>query len=351
MTGIPQADEPELDLAIPIDFAELKRTGIPPIRWLARPYLVEQELNLWIGDGYTAKSMLALDTAIGLASGTSVLFDSPVARPYRVLFMDEDSGPAQTARRVLQLAKGRGLYDDPTLWANLSMFVQAGFSLGSAKSIANLRKHLDHYQPEILILDALRAFHGYDENKSDEMAHLMRRVIRPLIPAHNLLSIIMLHHTAKEAPGSRGKSASAASRGSTEIRNAPDITLHLVRIRDVPTVTMEKARNLSSADRPQAISFNVMDLGGPDDGIVIKTILPVDRLKKSDKAKRDILAVFAMDPAIEHTHASLEAALSEIPGRDYSTATVFLVLKAMVGEELFSRVETTGKKQVVYRLI
>jgi RecA-family ATPase len=325
------------------------RNGIPPVKWLAKPYLVEQELNLWIGDGYTAKSMLALDTAIGLASGNTVLFGSPVSRPYRVLFMDEDSGPAQTSRRVLQLAKGRGLCEDATLWANLTVYVQNGFSLGSAKALKELEEYLKFYKPEVLILDALRAFHGFDENKSDEMALLMRKIIRPLIVRHSLLSIIMLHHTAKDTPGRHGaKSASAASRGSTEIRNAPDVTLHLVRIRDVPTVTMEKARNLSSKDRAGVTSFDIKDLGGDQDGIIIQTIRPEDRLKKSDKAKRDILTVFASDPGLDHTQATLERALTAIPGRDYSSATAYTVLKGMVGYELTSRVE---KGQVYYRTI
>jgi len=353
MSGIPVADEPEPELAKPIDFAALKRDGIPAIRWIAQPYLVDQELNLWIGDGFTAKSMLALDTAIGLASGTTILFGSPVARPYRVLFMDEDGGLAQTSRRVLQLAKGRGMWDDEGMWANLSVFTQAGFSLGSVKSIKNLEEHLDFYKPEVLILDALRAFHGYDENQSDAMAHLMRKVIRPLIAKHGLASIIMLHHTAKDTPGMRGKSATAASRGSTEIRNAPDITLHLVRIRDVPTVSMEKARNLSESDRPGPMSFRIKDLAGPDDGIVVEIVEDKDRLTKLGMAKAEIMAIFLANPSAEHTHATLEPMLAGAKSGKYSKATAFSALRAMVGVELFSRVAGggRGKNTVLYRLL
>lgn len=343
--------EIERELARPIDFAALKRDGIPPIRWIAQPYLVEQELNLWIGDGFTAKSMLALDTAIGLAAGSTILFGSQVARAYRVLYMDEDGGLAQTSRRVLQLAKGRGLWDDEAMFANLSVFTQVGFSLGGVKSIKNLREHLDYYKPEILILDALRAFHAYDENQSDAMAHLMRRVIRPLIEQHGLSSIIMLHHTAKDTPGFRGKSASAASRGSTEIRNAPDITLHLVRIRNVPTVAMEKARNLSEADRPGPMSFRIKDLGGPDDGIVVEIVEDRDRLTKVGLAKADILGFLASNPGSEYCNADMERLLPGVIKGIYSKATAFSALRSMVGTELFSRVEPTGKKRVVYRLV
>ena len=93
----------------PIDLVQLEKEGVPPVQWLAEPYLVEGEIHLLIGDGATGKTFLTLDTALGLAAGRPIFVDCSPVRSCRVLFIDEDGSEAQVSRRLCALAKGRGI--------------------------------------------------------------------------------------------------------------------------------------------------------------------------------------------------------------------------------------------------
>lgn len=349
MTALPVADEPEIELPIPLDFAELRRNGIPPTPWIAEPYLVEQEMNLWIGDGFTGKSMLALDVAVGLASGTEILFGAKVSRPYRVMIMDEDGGPLHTGGRIIRLAEGRNVIDQPELFQNLTVFVQNGLNVASKDSRDKIHAILDKYKPEILILDALRAFHTANENNSDEMAILMRHIIRPLAKRHGILATILLHHTSKDIPGQAGRSTTSASRGSTEIRNAPDIILHLTRVKGFATLAMEKARNLSEHDRPGPVSFEVVDT--PNRGLLIKQVEEARILSKVGKAKVEIEVAFRANPMSEFTHADLVSRLPGVKKREFAAQTVHNALIQLDGSFLVSRKDPGHVNRVLYRMV
>lgn len=275
----------DLELPTPLDLAGIHANGVPPVQWIAEPYLVEQEIVLWIGDGYTGKSMVALDMAVGLAGGLPVILGSKPSRPYRVMVLDEDGGTIQTGRRLVQLVKGRLLDDPAPIFSNLKVFCQNGLRVDSSLALKQVDSLFAQYQPEIVVFDALRAFHGYSENNSDEMAKLMRHILRPLLRKHSVLNMILLHHTSKDMPGVARRSTSAASRGSTEIRNAADLVIHFTRQKGVATVAVEKARNVPDDERPGPQGFTIVDT---DNGGIMVQPTDTAGLSKMETAKRDI---------------------------------------------------------------
>src|SRR5258706_8422254 len=111
-----------LSVPQPLDLVALQRNGIPPIPWIVKPYLVTGELHLLLGDGQVGKSFLMQDTAVGLATGQPVLVGCGVDRPYRVLYFDDDGSRAQMVRRILAIAKARGIVFDPALADRLVIY-------------------------------------------------------------------------------------------------------------------------------------------------------------------------------------------------------------------------------------
>ena len=187
-------------------------------RWLVRGWIGRDHLSLLVGDGSAGKSTLACDLAIALAAGQPFL--GIPTRPSRVLYLDEDGSAPDLMNRIAAHRAGRDLGDVP-LDSNLLLHPASGLTLETdAPAITETAKGCD-----LIILDALIAFHGKDENDAAQMRLIMRSYLRPLLRSTGA-AVLVLHHTAKPGRDGEGNVIShSAPRGSSEIKNACDAIL------------------------------------------------------------------------------------------------------------------------------
>ena len=334
----------------PLDLRRAEKEGIPPVAWVAEPYLVEGELHLIVGDGATGKTFLALDTALGLAAGQQIFVDCAVSRPYRVLYVDEDGSPAQALKRILALAKGRGISFDEALSERIKIFSSQGLSLQEEAGRKRLTAAIASTKPEIVFLDTLRAMHNGNENDSEHMAWILRNVLRRSAQKHRF-AMIALHHTSKPSPDpwNRGASRSAAqaTRGSGEIRNGVDTLLYIETRRGVSTLVMDKTRNLEDADKPDPFPFQIRPVD--DDGLQLVRVDQSNgsRQPKLEAARKDLESALSEDSTEELRNKDLLGRLPKLGVRSYGEKTARTALRKLVDEGVFLRREVG--KNTFYR--
>jgi hypothetical protein len=187
-------------------------------RWLVNGWLGRDHLSLLVGDGSAGKSTLACDLAIALAAGQPFL-GIPTRRS-RVLYLDEDGSAPDLMNRIAAFRAGRNVASIP-LDDYLLIHPASGLTLETdVGAISDTGKGCD-----LIIFDALIAFHGKDENDAASMRLVMRTYLRPIIRATGA-AVLVLHHTAKPGRDTDGNVIShIAPRGSSEIKNACDAIL------------------------------------------------------------------------------------------------------------------------------
>ena len=229
---------------------------MPPVAWAAKPWLVAGEVHNLIGQGGVGKSILALDMALGLAAGATILGGTvPVQRAGTVVYFDRDSGAGQTLRRLVALMRGRwGEKPPDSVFTNLYVHCDHTVAL-EGPGLRNLSAIVEELQPAAIFFDALRGFHTKDENTSRDMAYIYREVLRAIADAG--AAVVVLHHEGK--PSEYRTTASTASRGSTEITDAADTNLRVSRDprTNLPTLEMAKARNISGPDWPRPLTYRL----------------------------------------------------------------------------------------------
>lgn len=245
-------------------FVDLRKDfyeGIPPVDWLAKPWLVAGEIHNVIGHGGVGKSTLLHDMAVGLATGTDFLGGSAkVVRPVKTIFFDRDSGPGQTRRSMKALTRGRwGDTPPDCLYENLYLYPLHDVALEGAQ-LPRLATIIDALEPGAIFFDALCAYHTKEENSSKDMAYIYREVLRGI--ADEGVAVIMLHHESK--PSEWRVDARSASRGSTEITAAADVNMRVTRKneKESPVLNLEKARNLDDDEWPGPVTYRLYKRDG-----------------------------------------------------------------------------------------
>jgi len=112
------------------------------------------------------KTMIAEDLGIAVAAGQDWLGHRVVAG--RVLLMMREDQTRVTRRRVWRLARGRGI-DPRELAETLSISVTEPFYFDEQSHVDRMRKTLDLYRPQVLIIDSLARTHRGDENSVRDM--------------------------------------------------------------------------------------------------------------------------------------------------------------------------------------
>lgn len=199
-----------------LKFASTDSAHLQPPNWLVPGWIGRNHLTLLIGDGSAGKSTLASDLAVALASGQPWL--GVPTQPAKVMYLDEDGPEPDLINRILSFRAGRNVLDTQ-LDSQLLIHPASGFSLESDidfKALCVAGAGVD-----LIIWDALVAFHSKDENQADQMRYVMRSRLRPLMRATGA-AFSVIHHV----PGPDENGAPREKpRGSTEIRNACDAIL------------------------------------------------------------------------------------------------------------------------------
>jgi len=212
----------------------------PSERWLVESLWAERAVGILGGEPKCGKSLLALDIALAVASGTACLRRFAVPRPGPVLLYAAEDALPIVRERLDGIATAAGVE-----LASVDLFVITAPSL--RLDTEGDRQRLEHtvqsLRPRLLVLDPFVRLHRIDENAAAEVAPLLgylRRLERTYECA-----VLLVHHVRK---GSAHLRAGQALRGSSELHAWGDSNLYLRRQRDRLHLSIEHRASASGED-------------------------------------------------------------------------------------------------------
>jgi len=203
----------------------------PTRRWLIDGLWSQAAVGIIGGPPKAAKSWMALDMAISVASDTPCLGTFDVLEPGRaLLFMAEDAHAAVRAR-VAGVCRHRGL-DIQRL--DLHIITANSLRLDLERDRELLSGVVTDLAPRLLLLDPFVRLHRGDENDAGHISGILA-TLRELQREHHL-AVVVVHHTRKN-PG--GAALGQTLRGSGDFHAWIDSSLYLRRKRDSLTLSIE----------------------------------------------------------------------------------------------------------------
>jgi RecA-family ATPase len=136
-------------------------------RWLVTGLWSEQAVGVVGGEPKCAKSFLALDLAVAVASATPCLRHFPVSRPGRVLLYAAEDALHIVRRRLEGICAAVGC-DLAEL--DIHVITAPTVRLDLPADCRRLQRTVEQLKPRLLILDPFVRLHRIDENASGEVA-------------------------------------------------------------------------------------------------------------------------------------------------------------------------------------
>ncbi len=265
-----------------------------------RPWLVEQ---LW-GDSSVgviggapkcSKTWLGLDLALSVATGTACLGRYAVPRPGPVLMYLAEDALTVVRERVEGMARHRGMQLSGVA---IHVITAPSLRLDRPPHRNRLLETARQLRPRLLLLDPLVRLHAVDENDAGQVAQLLAYF--RLLQRQLDLSVILVHHTRKNAPG--GVAAGQGLRGSSDLHAFGDSNLYLRRVQErlvllgehraapaSPTVTLELIATDAATTHLEVVGESSSDRPGNLREQVLACLVPGETFTRG--RLRDLLSV------------------------------------------------------------
>jgi hypothetical protein len=255
-------------------------------QWLIEKLWLAEGVGVIGGPPRAYKSLLALDMAVSVASGSPCLGVFPVhARGPVLLYAAEDSSSVLRLR-LQSLARNRRI-DLEALDVHV---ITAGLlRLDQREHQERLQATVARHQPRLLILDPLVRIHSADENASNAMSALLG-YFRALQRALGV-AVALVHHTRKQLALGAGYSL----RGSSDVYAWTDCLLFLQRSRDRRALLIEHR----SAPGLGPLALELVNPEDPSDAPCLRMVSVAEDaapLQQEDPSKARILELLAGSP-------------------------------------------------------
>ena len=189
-------------------------------QWLVQDLWGACAVGVIGGAPKACKSMMGLDLAVSVASGTACLDRFEVHTPGPVVvYLAEDALP-RVRDRVAQLCQHRGI---PLHGLNLHVITAPSLRLDLERDQSALEQTLIALRPRLLLLDPLVRLHRLDENSAADVSGLLG-FLRHINRRHQL-ALVLVHHMAKRSRRDLGQTL----RGSSDLHAWTDSACYLVR--------------------------------------------------------------------------------------------------------------------------
>lgn len=149
------------------------------------------------GQGFVAgppgagKTWLALSMGIAVATGLPFLGKFNVPHPGPVLLISEEGSRRALKKRLRLLLLGLGF--GPDRLKDFHHITKAGVAI--PRDVASITETVKTLGARLVIFDAMRRFHGYEENSSTEMQPVLQAFAK--IRTDTGTNVLLVHHTGK----------------------------------------------------------------------------------------------------------------------------------------------------------
>lgn len=211
--------------------ADLEGREVPPRQWLVRDLVPSGTVTLLGGDGGTGKSLLALQLACAVATGSTWL-ERQVSGG-GAMFISAEDDDAELHRRLDDVVRAsdmqfsdldrltiRSLAGEDALLA----FLDRGSGVLSPSPLyAELDKRMDDEKPALVVLDTLADLFPGNENDRAQARHFIG-LLRGLAIRHDCAVVLLAH------PSLSGLNSGSGTSGSTGWNNSVRSRLYLERV-------------------------------------------------------------------------------------------------------------------------
>lgn len=162
---------------------------LPPIpHILGGGLILEGNISFIMGPAKLGKSIFVSNLALSLATGSTFLGIFPVIKPYRVLMFQQEVAPTEVKARFKSILTGFELPD------NLHIVNEYGTKVDNASHLQKMLGLVVKLQPDVVILDPMRRYHGANEDSSQEMGHVLDLMTQF---CQGRTALVVVHHTGK----------------------------------------------------------------------------------------------------------------------------------------------------------
>lgn len=216
--------------------------------WLVDGIWSDEAHGMMAGEAKSYKTLLCLDLAVSVASGTPFLGKFPVPSIGPVLIVQEENQEGDIRDRLMRITASRNI--GPALRKKLTIDFGAdlpiavrnntGFSFINEDDMKELEKYIRANRPKLIIFDPLYLLTpGLNENLSADMTPILNDLLR--LKQKYGCGIMIVHHYRKPATDGQPRSTRSADRvsgtgvfhrwiASAVYVERPDETLPLVRV-------------------------------------------------------------------------------------------------------------------------
>lgn len=194
-------------------FDRMSRKLIPP-GWLIEGFWPMGSHGIVAGPPKSYKSILIMEMAISIASGTSLFDTFPVHHQGPVLYIQNENPDWSIDDRIKKMLSYKGIetiVEAKEIDGKIE-FIEAPipfFSVDYNMNLNNdtdkewLEKTVKEYKPLMVILDSLyMMMSGVDENSMKDVAPMMNWLLHSIAKPNNC-AVVVLHHWNKNSKGSR----------------------------------------------------------------------------------------------------------------------------------------------------
>ena len=209
--------------------AQLKGKQVPPREWLVDKLVPMKTVTLFGGDGGTGKSLLALQLAIGAATGARWL-GRPVEHG-RVIFISAEDDDDELHRRIDDILRALGRdYDDLSgltirslAGEDALLAIETKVALIQSALFGELDARAADDTPVLIVIDTLADVYPANENDRAKVRQFVS-ILRSLAIKRRCAVMLLAH------PSLTGLSSGSGTSGSTAWNNSVRSRLYLSRI-------------------------------------------------------------------------------------------------------------------------
>jgi KaiC/GvpD/RAD55 family RecA-like ATPase len=241
-----------------------------PINWLIRGYLEANSISLLYGEPASGKSLVAIDWAARIATGTQWI-DAKVKRDSVVVLAGEGHSGISRRLKAWQLKHGVTL-DGAGLHVS-----SVGASLDTPQGLADVVNALDSLPSVgLLIIDTMHRNFAGDENSASDVGVFIANI--DALRNRYACTVLIVHHS--------GHGSDKRARGSSSLKAAVDTSYRLDLNGANRQLVCDKNKD---AEPPKAKGFalEVIDLDGwhDDEGQTLTSVVltPQDAPANRDK--------------------------------------------------------------------
>ena len=239
-------------------------------KWLIEGIWSEEAHGVIAGEEKTFKSLIAMDLAVSVASGTKFLNHFPVPETGHVLFIQEENPVGFVKDRFEKILVSRGLSGYASRNGSVKLpprvpmdtALNTKFDLTSEEDIEWLHETVAHHKSKLLVLDPLYLMTpGLNENSAHDMVPVLSELLR--VKQEHECGVLLIHHYKKQDRENPFNAEAARISGTGAFGRWYE-SLLLIEKGDEPSqVRIVPKHRMEAPTKGLTVDFNMGPMGDP----------------------------------------------------------------------------------------